>query len=314
MKYLVLDFETSCKDRASICSIGYALLDDSNFTDKGSYLCRPDPFEFDETNIAINGIVRSLVYDKPLANVFLPQILNLDYDYIVSHNAEFDMNCLYQIAEKQDIHIPHKPVLCTMILASRILATGYIGLGHLCDFLGIKFNHHEAGDDAFAAAIILQHILSLENYDLKSLTMKYAVTPGEVSNNGYVPLEYKKAVARDFELFSPSPNQINKTYATPINNSLANYAFVFTGDLDTMPRAEAMIEIFRRSGKVNGSTTLKTTHIIAGEAEYKNYQLEKQCTSKIEKAIKYNHEKNLDIKIISEKAFLELLEIDKSLF
>lgn len=314
MKYLVLDFETSCKDKASICSIGYTLLDDANIIDKGSYFCRPEPFEFDEANIAINGIVRSLVYAEPPAKNILPEILNFNYDYIVSHNAEFDMNCLYQIAEKQNIHIPHKQVLCTMILASRILATGYIGLGHLCDFLGIKFNHHEAGDDALAAAKVLQHILSLENYELGPLLTKYSVKPGEISNDRYVPLEYKKASSRDFELFAPSPNQINKTFATPINNSLADYAFVFTGDLDTMPRSEAMIEVFRRSGKINGSITLKTTHVIAGKDEFKSYQSGEPCTTKIEKALKYNQEKNLDIRIISEKDFLELLDIDKNLF
>jgi DNA ligase (NAD+) len=73
---------------------------------------------------------------------------------------------------------------------------------------------------------------------------------------------------------------------------LAGKTVVLTGSLAAMGRDEAKAEIERRGGKVSGSVSRKTDLVVAGE----------EAGSKLGKA------RELGVKIVDEKAFLELLQ------
>jgi DNA ligase (NAD+) len=73
---------------------------------------------------------------------------------------------------------------------------------------------------------------------------------------------------------------------------LAGKTVVLTGSLAAMGRDEAKAEIERRGGKVSGSVSRKTDLVVAGE----------EAGSKLGKA------RDLGVKIVDEKAFLELLQ------
>ena len=73
---------------------------------------------------------------------------------------------------------------------------------------------------------------------------------------------------------------------------LAGKTVVLTGGLGAMSRDEAKAEIERRGGKVSGSVSRKTDLVVAGE----------EAGSKLGKA------RELGVKILDEKAFLELLK------
>jgi DNA ligase (NAD+) len=73
---------------------------------------------------------------------------------------------------------------------------------------------------------------------------------------------------------------------------LAGKTVVLTGGLGAMSRDEAKAEIERRGGKVSGSVSRKTDLVVAGEV----------AGSKLGKA------RELGVRIVDEKAFLELLQ------
>ena len=80
--------------------------------------------------------------------------------------------------------------------------------------------------------------------------------------------------------------------ATVVSDNLAGLTFVLTGTLPTMSRNEAKELIESRGGKVSSSVSSKTDYVLAGD----------EAGSKLTKA------QQLNIKIIDEKTFLEMLK------
>jgi DNA ligase (NAD+) len=73
---------------------------------------------------------------------------------------------------------------------------------------------------------------------------------------------------------------------------LTGMTFVLTGTLPTLSREEAKQKIEAAGGKVAGSVSRKTTHLLAGE----------EAGSKLEKA------KELGVTVIDESTFLQMIE------
>ena len=92
---------------------------------------------------------------------------------------------------------------------------------------------------------------------------------------GVVPKEDAAAVARRAE-----------------HPAFANKTFVLTGTLVSMARHEAQEKIESLGGKVSSSISSKTDFVVVGE----------------EPGSKYTKARELDIKILSEKDLLKLLE------
>ena len=77
-----------------------------------------------------------------------------------------------------------------------------------------------------------------------------------------------------------------------VGTALAGLTFVLTGTLPTLTRDEAKARIEAAGGKVSGSVSKKTSHVVAGE----------EAGSKLDKA------RELGLSILDEAAFLALLE------
>ena len=85
---------------------------------------------------------------------------------------------------------------------------------------------------------------------------------------------------------------------TPVKratNDLDGMTFIFTGGLEHYTREEAKSLVESRGGKVSSSVSNKTNYLIAGESP----------GSKLEKA------KTLGVKIISEREFRKIIEIEE---
>jgi len=77
----------------------------------------------------------------------------------------------------------------------------------------------------------------------------------------------------------------------PGDSPFSGFVFLFTGSLDAMSRDEAKVRVKEGGGKVASQISQKVTHVIAGE----------KPGSKLKKA------RELDLKILTEKDFAELL-------
>ena len=168
MDFVAIDFETANADMSSICQIGLASYKNGLLHEEWKTYIDPEDF-FDEMNIAIHGINESTVKGAPT----LPDIVNHIYNYmdsqIVVCHTHFDRVSLKQACIKYNLRLP----TCTWLDSARVtrrtwehFAWGGYGLANVCTNLGYQFSHHDALEDAKAAAHILLTAIEKTGIDL----------------------------------------------------------------------------------------------------------------------------------------------------
>jgi len=168
MDFTAIDFETA--HAYFPCEIGLTRVEQGRIVDSKSWLIKPACFPFmNPHNERVHGIssidVASAKTFDDLWNELKPWLEN---QLVVAHNAPFDMGVLRAALSYYDLAIPWIDYFCSVRLSRKIwkqLASH--SLGNLCEFHNIHFEHHRAGDDAKACAIIvLKAFETLENKDM----------------------------------------------------------------------------------------------------------------------------------------------------
>ena len=188
MDFVAIDFETATSQWTSICSMGICVVKNNIITETKEMLFKPVPFEFNDYNIAIHGITPHMVWDKPRFCDCWEEIKPyIDGKLVVAHNASFDVGVLRKTLELFGINLPTFDYLCTVKLSQKSYPNlPSHKLNALGDELGIKFSHHTAGDDAYACAKVLLHII--EDFGVNSIediTEKFDIGIGKMYQ-GYV--------------------------------------------------------------------------------------------------------------------------------
>lgn len=168
MNFTAIDFETASKERTSVCSLGWCVVEDGVITQRREILVKPDPFDFNEYNTKINGITPEMVLDKPTFDEYWDEIRPyIENRMVIAHNAPFDVNVLCTTLKHFNIEIPSFSYMCTVTLSQKAYPDlPSHKLNNLAEALGIDFNHHRAYDDAYACAAAFLRIA--EDYNLKS--------------------------------------------------------------------------------------------------------------------------------------------------
>ncbi len=168
MTFTAIDFETA---HASFpCEIGLTRVENGIITRTESWLIKPACFPYmNPWNQRVHGISTA---DVSQAKTFdeLWTILKpwLEDNIVVAHNAAFDMNVLRSTLNYYDLAIPWIEYFCSVSLSRKVWKElPSHSLGNLCDFHNIRFNHHRAGDDARACAIIT--LKAFENLNADSV-------------------------------------------------------------------------------------------------------------------------------------------------
>jgi len=153
---IALDFETANERRDSACAVGLAWIADGAVVRRESRLIRPPELRFSPGNIRVHGIVPADVRTQPLFPEVMAEFLpDLADGVILAHNAGFDMGVLRASLQAHGLRPPAFSYLCTLQIARRVFpAEEGCGLGKVAARLGIRFEHHDAGEDAFACAEI----------------------------------------------------------------------------------------------------------------------------------------------------------------
>ena len=156
MTVLALDFETANERRDSACAVGLAWIADGRVVRRESHLIRPPEMRFAPGNIRVHGILPSNVADKPgFGVVMAPYLDDLTRGLILAHNASFDIGVLRAGLARAGLPVPDLSYLCTVQVSRRVFpAPEGCGLGKVARRLGIRFEHHDAGEDAYACAEI----------------------------------------------------------------------------------------------------------------------------------------------------------------
>ena len=158
LTFNAIDVETANRNRASICQIGIAQVRAGEIHETLSILVNPEePFE--SINTSIHGIEADSVRD---ANT-LPGIYSwlhklIEGTTLVSHTA-FDRQALEKAISKYGLPAPGVRWLDSAKIASHAWPEKYRrggrSLKKIGADLGIKFQHHDAGEDSRVAAEIL---------------------------------------------------------------------------------------------------------------------------------------------------------------
>lgn len=158
MSYLAIDVETANESVSSICQIGLAEYVGATLTYERNFYVNPE-VAFNRVNIGIHGIDESKVASAPTFAAIWGALSALLAGRIVCSHTAFDQAAIRQACEKYHLSQSDCIWLDTASVARRAWPQfshrGY-GLESLAEFLGYKFEHHDALEDAKAAARILQ--------------------------------------------------------------------------------------------------------------------------------------------------------------
>ena len=159
-RFIALDVETASRRPGSICQIGLGCVraDDTVLT--WSTLVDPEQ-PFARFNVDLHGIGPETVAGAPTfphAWAALHPLLNAHH--LVQH-SRFDQAAIEAACHANALPRPELSWSDSVKIARRawpeFKGNGGHGLGHLKQALGLEFRHHDAGEDARAAAqVVLQ--------------------------------------------------------------------------------------------------------------------------------------------------------------
>jgi len=243
-RFVALDVETACSDAASICQIGLACVQPDNQIQTFSMLVNPGT-RFDAFNIQLHGIGPDHVADAPRfpdALESLESLLQLLTNHHLVQHSSFDKRAMNAACDFCGIDTPDLRWSDSVTIARRawpeLKGNGGHGLANLKRTLNLEFHHHDAGEDARAAAMVVLH----------------------AEDHLRLPFE---------DLIKPAPK---KSYPAPITmdgdpaGALAGSIVVFTGALG-MSRSEAANLAAQAGMTVEAGVTKKTTHLVVGDQD-----------------------------------------------
>ena len=158
MTFNVVDVETANSDRSSICSIGIINVQDGKIANKWSTLVNPET-GFEPKNISIHGIKEEDVKHSPTLPMIYDELCSQVDDSILVSHSPFDKTAFERALKRYNLEQLRVTWLDSVLIARRAWPEKYgrdgADLGNIAKDLGISFNHHDALEDARAAAEIV---------------------------------------------------------------------------------------------------------------------------------------------------------------
>lgn len=284
--YVIIDLETTGLDPSydNIIEFGALKISNNFIIDSFSTLINPG-YEIDSFIENLTGITTKMLKDAPLINKGLDDFLKfVDNNIIVAHNANFDINFIYDISMRI-LNKPFSNDFCdTIRFSQKLFSRKTNALKNLAD--DFNLNHkpdHRALSDCYAV------------YDLYNFLSNYIKT-------NQLNLE---------NLFKKTQNKLKASNIVTYNvdfdetHPLFDKTCVFTGTLSKFKRKDAMQIVADLGGHNSDRITNETNFLIIGNLDYcttlKNGKSNKhrQAESKI-----LNGQ---DLSIISENVFYDMI-------
>ena len=294
-----LDFETATGKRASVCSIGYVVEENGEIIKEEEILVNPAT-KFSPMTIKIHGITPIDVANSPTWDKVWPSVQEYitDDTLVIGHNLRnTELSCIRQECERYGMEIPEfakrnsTKVYDTLRLSQKLNKDlDNHKLSTLADKYNIELNHHNALSDARACLElfnIFQKTLDFSSLDLDQPLNK----PKSSSKNRFHP-QYSKTL-------TPNTSDFDKSHI------LYNKKIILTGSFDNLSRKDASQIILDLGGMLGERVTLDTNYLVLSNTSFTELQ-DGKMTTKTKKACEYR-DKGIDINIISEDNFLELI-------
>lgn len=291
--FIAVDTETTGLDfdLCNIIEIGAVKVDNGEIVDSFKTLIKVDE-KLPPFIVHLTGITGEMLADAPSLNEVMT-----DFDAFVggsillAHNAAFDMNFLYTAYERALGKPLSNDYVDTLRVARRALPQlQHRTLSDLCAvFEVVNEGEHRAYGDALAT---VQCYLRMRDIVIESLgdEVAYANSFARGTVSG-AQLKAKDIVATVHDIDE--------------GHSLYGMRCVFTGAMTSMVRADAMLALKNVGGEPQDTVRKDTDYLVVGNDGYSSAI--QSAPGKIKKA-QANQLKGLPIQIISEDAFLAMLE------
>lgn len=187
MDFVTIDFETANSSRSSACSLGIVEVQDGQIIAEQEWLINPEQ-HFDPMNVSIHKITPEMVQQQPTFSELWTEMRPfLENKHVVAHNAAFDMSVLRHSLDAASIGYPAFQYYCTYLLSKKILnELPSHRLNNLAAYFGLELNHHDALEDARAAALILIKLMERkEQFTPAELSAAFGYKPGTLYTGGY---------------------------------------------------------------------------------------------------------------------------------
>ena len=283
MQFTAIDVETANADMASVCQIGIAHFAAGSLTAEWKTYIDPMDY-FDAMNTSIHGIDEEVVAGAPTFDQVADRINALLNDQVVVTHTHFDRVAVHQAAGKWKVPVPNCRWLDSARVARRTWVefahSGY-GLSSVCQRIGYEFKHHDALEDAKAAAQIVVAAMAESGLDLDGWLRRVRQ-----------PLDLTTA-ARIAKEGNPE-------------GALFGEVLVFTGALE-ISRREAAEMAAGIGCEVDPGVTQNTTLLVVGDQDVRHLAGHSKSSKhrKVEELIL----KGQHIRILRETDFRELVEL-----
>jgi DNA polymerase III subunit epsilon len=279
MNFASIDVETANADMATICQIGIAKYTHGELT--GEWVSYVDPEDyFDDINVSIHGIDESTVRGAPKFPELTDKLRSLLEGTVVVCHTHFDRVAIHKAAQRYSVNIPECIWLDSAMVARRTWPecsrSGY-GLLDVCFSIGYVFKHHDALEDAKAAANIVFAASREKGLDIYGWLVR-------------VRQDIDPQKSREGDPEGPFFGEV----------------IVFTGALE-IPRREASDMAAKIGCNVEPGVTKNTTILVVGDQDIKKLAGHEKSSKhrKAEDLIK----KGKLIRIVSESDFKEMVKI-----
>jgi DNA polymerase-3 subunit epsilon len=278
--FTAIDFETASRRADSACQLAAVRVRDGKIVHQAMWLIRPEPFFFAQSNIRIHGITPEQVAGEPTFGQCWPEIREtIADDCLVAHNASFDIGVLLACLTKHGQLIPDLQYTCTRAIARRVWPQRpRFGLKPLSDWLGVRFQHHDALEDSIACAkILLAAGIDRQVDSLESLESKLSLTRGTAGAWGKQGPSRRKARRRRTNPKPTVVREIPPAYQTEkldVQRLLVRADFirpldgqriVFTGKLCSLSQGDAELLAARSGGECQHQVTQQTNVLVFGD-------------------------------------------------
>lgn len=156
-RFVALDVETANHDRGSICQVGVACVGPNNEIETWVTYINPQTTRWVFTNI--HGITNSMVAGAPTFEQVLPVLEQALEGLLVYQHSGFDRSAIRAACTNASRSEPNWDWQNSVSVARKawpeLKGNGGHGLASLKTYLGLSFDHHDAGEDARAAAEVV---------------------------------------------------------------------------------------------------------------------------------------------------------------
>lgn len=247
-----------------------------------------------ESVVTLTGITDEMVRSASLADQVMPKFHTFIGDHVlVGHNANFDINFIYDACQQCGLHLGND-FIDTMRISKKVFPElEHYRLPDLVKRMGISQDvAHRAEADAETAFQCFEGMkkIALESKTIDDFRKEFR---SRKSQNYRASLLAVTAETDDFDETNP----------------LYGKVVVFTGALSSMGRKEAFQIVANLGGHPEDKITKKTNFLVIGDDEFSKSRRDGE-TNKMKKANAYR-EKGQDIVTLSESTFFQMLGLDE---